>query len=128
MAPPVSNRPPAAATARTNNTQQATEAEKTQAWQGVLDGAVNRLNAPDVVGTLSHLGEGRIDKIKDQVKEEMEAFVRANPNATPEQIKEKAEEVTSKHQTNGVLEKMRDDNFFKKLMDRRKELLKDMWG
>lgn len=123
----ISNKPAATSTARTGNNQ-ASAAEKTQAWQGVLDAAVNRLNAPDLVGSLSHLGDGRIDKMKDQVKEEMEAFISANPNATPDEIKEKADEVTSKHQTNGVLEKMRDDNFFKKLMDRRKELLKDMWG
>jgi len=105
-----------------------TAAEKKEAWQGVLDSAVSRLDDPEIKGTLQHLGENRIDQMKEQVKSDMEAFLKENPNATLAEIKAEAEKATSKHETNAVLQKMRDDNFFNKLMSRRKELTKDMWG
>ena len=120
----ISNAPPPAA--RTNT--QPTAQEKTDVWTSVLDTAVSRMTGPDIKGSLKYLGDGRIDSVKDKGKADMEAFVRDNPNASAEEIKKKAEETTSKHETNAVFQKMRDDNFFNKLMSRRKELLKDMWG
>lgn len=120
----ISNTPPPAA--RTNT--QPSAQEQNDAWKGVLDSAVSRMTGPDIKGSLKFLGDGRIDSVKDKVKTDMEAFVRDNPNASPEEVKKKAEETTSKHETNAVFQKMRDDNFFNKLMSRRKELLKDMWG
>jgi hypothetical protein len=108
--------------------QPAASDEKNRAWQDVLNTAVSRMNSAEIRGSLSHLGDFRIDSVKQKITEEMEAFVRNNPNASPEQIRAEAEKATSKHETNAVLQKMRDDNFFNKLMSRRKELLRDMWG
>jgi hypothetical protein len=121
----ISNTPPPAAR---GNTQKTSAAEQTNAWQSVLDTAVGRMTDSEVKGSLKYLGDGRIDGVKQKVKDEMEAFVRDNPNASVDEIKKKADETTSKHETNAVFNKMRDDNFFNKLMSRRKELLKDMWG
>ncbi|WP_426750671.1 hypothetical protein [Myxococcus sp. Y35] len=104
-----------------------TATEKKQAWQGVLDAAVNRMNDPEIKGSLKHLGDNRINQVKEKVQADMEAFIRNNPNATTAEIKAEAEKTTSKHETNAVINKMRDDNFFNNLMNRRKELLKDMW-
>ncbi len=116
----IQNTPPAGAR------QQTTATDKTAAWQGVLDTAVNRMN--ETKGTLDHLGEGRIDTVKQKVKEDMEAFIQANPNASADDIRAEADKASKKHETNAFFQKMRDDNFFNKLMTRRKELLKDMWG
>jgi hypothetical protein len=106
-------------------------ADKANAWKGELNTALTPRgeDTPELQeGTLEYLGEGRLDKMKDRVTEDMETFVRDNPNASLSDIKEKGKEVAVKHKTEAVLEKMRDDRFFKKLMDRRKELIKDMWG
>ncbi|GMT96499.1 hypothetical protein KH5H1_06180 [Corallococcus caeni] len=103
-----------------------TEAQKQQAVQDAINASVARMKEDE--GKTSYLGEGRIDKVKEKVAEEMETFMKENPNATPEEIKAKAEESASKNETNAGFEKMRDDNFFKKLMSRRKELIRDMWG
>lgn len=106
-------------------------ADKTNAWKGELNTALtpHGEDTPELVeGTLEYLGEGRLDKMKDRVAEDMEKFIRDNPNASLSDIKKEGKDVAVKHKTEAVLEKMRDDRFFKKLMDRRKELIKDMWG
>jgi|GEM_PF-2452044 len=102
--------------------------EKKDAWQSVMNASVGRMNAPGVKGSLSYLGEGRINEFKDRVQRDMEAYVENNPDATPVEIRAYAESTTSKYETDMVLQKMRDDNFFTKLMNRRKELTKDLWG
>jgi hypothetical protein len=100
--------------------------EKNQVWQDVLNTTLKNLKADQ--GKSSYLGDSRIAKVEEQVKKEMEAFIRANPNATLEEIKAKAEQSSGHHQANGVFDKMRDDNFFSKLMQRRKDLMRDLWG
>jgi hypothetical protein len=101
---------------------------KNDAWQNVMNASVGRMNAPGVKGSLSYLGEGRINEFKARVQKDMEAYVDQNPDATPAEVKAYAEKNISKYETDMVLQKMRDDNFFSKLMNRRKELAKDLWG
>ncbi|RKH43200.1 hypothetical protein [Corallococcus llansteffanensis] len=113
------------------NVQQArssgsTDAEKTKVVTDALSSAVTQLEKDK--GSLRYLGDSRIEKMKTKVTEEMATFIKDNPKATKEEIKAQADKVISKHQTNTLFEKIRDDNFFKNLMNRRKELLSDMWG
>ena len=102
--------------------------EKKETWQGVLNAAVDRMNDPEIKGSVKHLGDHRIDQVKEKVQGDMDACVKNNPNATLAEVKAEAEKSASKHESNAVFQKMRDDNFFNKLMSRRKDLLKDMWG
>ncbi|WIG96146.1 hypothetical protein [Myxococcus sp. SDU36] len=124
MTTKISNNASAAARKSTTTTP---EAQK-QAWEGVLNSAVDRMNEPEIKGSLQYLGEGRIDTVKQKVQGEMESFLQSNPNASADEVKSHAESTTKKHETNAMFQKMRDDNFFGKLMSRRKELIKDMWG
>lgn len=110
------------------HSQPAASDDKNKAWQDVLNTAVSRMNSAELRGSLSHLGDFRIDAVKQKITEEMQAFVQNNPGADATKIAEHAETVAKKHETNAVFQKMRDDNFFNKLMSRRKELLRDMWG
>ncbi|WP_223635277.1 hypothetical protein [Corallococcus sp. EGB] len=103
-----------------------TEAEKQKVVQDVINQSVSKMNEDQ--GKTSFLGEGRVDKVKEKTSEEMAQFLKENPNATVEEVKAKAEELSAKNESNAAFEKMRDDNFFKKLMSRRKELIQDMWG
>lgn len=116
------------ASATTRKSTTTTPEAQQQAWQGVLTSAVDRMNEPEIKGSLQYLGEGRINTVKEKVQGEMESFLQSNPNASPDDVKSHAESTTKKHETNAMFQKMRDDNFFGKLMSRRKELLKDMWG
>ncbi|AKQ67673.1 hypothetical protein A176_004585 [Myxococcus hansupus] len=125
MTTKIANNAPANGSARKSAT---TPQQQTQAWQGVLDSAVNQMNDPEIKGSTKYLGEGRINTVKQKVQGDMEAFIQSNPNATADEVKTQAESATKKHETNAMFQKMRDDNFFGKLMSRRKELLKDMWG
>lgn len=102
------------------------EQEKTQAWKSVMDGQV--ANMKKLEGSLEYIGDNRVEKFKEKFTEDMQAWMKANPNATVDQITAKAEELSSKNSTDMLLEKMRDDGFFSKLMSRRKELMKDLWG
>lgn len=115
----IQNTPPAGAR------QQTSAADQTAAWQGVLDSAVGRMN--EAKGSLKFLGQGRIDTVKKKVQEDMEAYIRNNQGASTADIQAEAKKSAAKHEANAVFAKMRDDNFFNKLMSRRKELLKDMW-
>ncbi|AEI65895.1 hypothetical protein [Corallococcus macrosporus] len=124
MTTKVGNNAPAAA----RKSGQTTPQEQTQAWQGVLNSAVDQMNDPEIKGSTKYLGEGRINTVKQKVQSDMEAFIQSNPNASADDIKKEAESTTKKHETNAMFQKMRDDNFFGKLMSRRKELIKDMWG
>ncbi|RKH38389.1 hypothetical protein [Corallococcus sicarius] len=103
-----------------------TDAEKTQAVTDVVNSAVAGMN--ESKGKISFLGEGRIDKVKGKIQDDMKKFMAANPNATPAEIKKEAEASAAKNESVATFDKMRDDNFFKKLMSRRKELIGDMWG
>ena len=102
------------------------EQEKTQAWQSVMNGQV--ANMKKLEGSLEYVGDNRVEKFKEKFTEDMQAWMQANPNASLDEIKTKAEELSSKNSTDMLLEKMRDDGFFSKLMSRRKELMKDLWG
>ena len=124
MTTKIANNAPATARKSTTTTPEA----QTQAWQGVLNSAVDRMNEPEMKGSLQYLGEGRINTVKEKVQGEMESFLQSNPNASADDVKSHAESTTKKHETNAMFQKMRDDNFFGKLMSRRKELIKDMWG
>ncbi|WP_163786261.1 hypothetical protein [Myxococcus vastator] len=124
MTTKISNNASAAARKSTTTTPE----DQKQAWEGVLNSAVDRMNEPEIKGSLQYLGEGRIDTVKQKVQGEMESFLQSNPNASADEVKSHAESTTKKHETNAMFQKMRDDNFFGKLMSRRKELIKDMWG
>ncbi|RYZ33828.1 MAG: hypothetical protein EOO71_40945 [Myxococcaceae bacterium] len=108
---------------KTSNTS---EAEKTKVVSDVINSAVAGMN--ESKGSLSFLGEGRIDKVKGKIQDDMNKFIQANPNATPAEIEAEAKKSASKNESVATFDKMRDDNFFKKLMSRRKELIGDMWG
>ena len=103
-----------------------TDSEKTQVVSDVINSAVSGMN--ESKGKITYLGEGRIDKVKTKIQDDMNKFMQANPNATPAEIEAEAKKSASKNESIATFDKMRDDNFFKKLMSRRKELIGDMWG
>jgi hypothetical protein len=103
-----------------------TEAEKKQAVEQTINASVNQMQADK--GKTSYFGQGRIDKAKAKMTEEMAKWMQANPNATAEEAAAEAKKNAAKNQTKTMFAKMQDDNFFKKLMSRRKELMGDMWG
>ncbi|MCY1045174.1 hypothetical protein OV208_27920 [Corallococcus sp. bb12-1] len=109
---------------KASNTDSA--ADKTKVVNDVISSAVSGMN--ESKGSLSFLGEGRIDKVKGKIQDDMNKFIQANPNATPAEIEAEAKKSASKNESVATFDKMRDDNFFKKLMSRRKELIGDMWG
>jgi hypothetical protein len=79
-------------------------------------------------GSLSYLGEGRIGKIETKTSDEMKQWLAAHPNATEAEIKKEASRLSSKNTSVQIFDKMATDNFFKNLMNRRKELMSEMWG
>lgn len=112
-------------TARTQTTTP-TPAEAKQTWTKLLDQGLGELNG--LKGQAGFLGEGRINLVKDNVTKDMEAWVKAHPDATLEDIQKEASRSFKSHQTHQICNKFADDWFFGRLMRRYQELSQDMWS
>ncbi|HLT29796.1 MAG TPA: hypothetical protein VK013_07120 [Myxococcaceae bacterium] len=100
--------------------------EAKNAIDGILQENRSRLEATK--GTLDFLGDGRIDNIGKRVSEQMSKWLSANPNATLEDVEKEAKNATAKESSIEMFDKMAMDRFFQRLMQRRKEMIQEMWG
>lgn len=65
-----------------------------------------------------------MEGLEKKIKDDMEAFVRDNPKASPERLDDEAKKVTMRRATMARVDKQRE----KKIKERLEELRSDRWG
>lgn len=77
--------------------------------------------------TEGYLGDERIQNVDRKSREALQKWLDQNPNASESQVLEKSREAFSNAQTSEFINKMFDEAFFSKIMERIKELSSETW-